>query len=152
MQAARRCLCLFGPVYIRDGGPPASCAVARNSTSFKPGQSGNPKGRGAGKRGKIYWLTEQAKQELAEKHDTMPLDFLLSVLRDDTIPLDMRIQSATAAAPYMHRRMPIAIDGGDPSKPIVFEASVLHGLSVADKMVLLSLFEKMALGPPAEGS
>jgi Family of unknown function (DUF5681) len=126
--------------------------VAKNSTSFKPGQSGNPKGRGAGKRGKIYWLTEQAKKELAEKHGTTPLDFLLSLVRDERVPLDMRLSAATAAAPYMHRKMPVAIDGGDPSQPIVFEASALQGLSVGDKMVLRSLFEKMALGPLAEGS
>jgi hypothetical protein len=119
---------------------------------FKPrgkpwpkGVSGNPKGCPKGiPRKKPASKRELRRQAIAASGLT-PLEFLLSVVRDAEVHMDYRINAAKAAAPYVHRKMPIAIDGGDPNKPIVFEASALQGLTVQEKMTLLSLFEKMAL-------
>jgi hypothetical protein len=38
----------------------------------------------------------------ASKPDLLPLDFLLGVMRDPSIPPDWRFKAAQAAAPYVH--------------------------------------------------
>jgi hypothetical protein len=109
------------------------------------GVSGNPKGCPKGiTRKKVASKRELRRQAIAASGLT-PLEFLLSVVRDVEVHIEYRIKAAHAAAAYCHRKMPIAIDGGDPNKPVVFEASALQGLTVQEKMTLLSLFEKMAL-------
>lgn len=123
---------------------PAKRGVGGNP-AWTAGKSGNPLGRPKGSKGLLSLLTEKERAKLAAKGIT-PLEFLLSVVRDSKAPMDMRVQAASCSAPYMHRKMPIAIEGGDPTKPVVFEVTALQGLSVADKMIMLSLFEKMALG------
>ena len=35
-------------------------------------------------------------------HNSSPLEFLLSVMRDETRPIDQRMQAAIGAAPYCH--------------------------------------------------
>lgn len=43
-----------------------------------------------------------------------PLDFMLSVLRDEDRTLDVRMDAAKAAAPYVHpKRAPVDSDGED---------------------------------------
>lgn len=39
-----------------------------------------------------------------------PLEFLLRVMVNESVPLFLRVQCATAAAPYVHKRMPAAIE------------------------------------------
>lgn len=114
---------------------------------FQPGVSGNPSGRpkngNSPKPSKRRSLFEARRQIIAQSGLT-PLEFLLSVVRDPECHMDYRIDAAKAASPYVHRKMPIAIEGGDPTKPIVFEASVLAVLAPSEKMMLLALMEKMA--------
>jgi hypothetical protein len=43
--------------------------------------------------------------EAAQKSGILPLDFLLSVMRDKNAPRDVRIEAAKAAAPYLHARL-----------------------------------------------
>jgi hypothetical protein len=62
--------------------------------------------------------------------------------------LHYRIKAAHAAASYCHRKMPIAIEGDDADKPLVFDASLLTGLTTREKRALLALFDKMALFTP----
>jgi len=38
-----------------------------------------------------------------------PLDYLISIYRDETVPRDERIDAAKSAAPYVHSKMPTAI-------------------------------------------
>jgi len=52
--------------------------------------------------------TVQRQQEVAESGLT-PLDYLLSIMRDEQAVIDMRIDAAKAAAPYIHPRL-AAID------------------------------------------
>ena len=52
---------------------------------------------------------------------TTPLDFMLSVLRDEKKPEAVRMDAAKAAAPYVHPRLANieATHKGDPENPIV---------------------------------
>ena len=68
---------------------------------FAPGVSGNPRGRPTGSRNKRSLANIQAAQSGGE----MPLDFLLATMRDQTLPLERRIDAAKACAPYLHPRL-----------------------------------------------
>jgi hypothetical protein len=47
-----------------------------------------------------------------------PLDYLLSVVRDENAPRDERIEAAKAAAPYCHAKLaPIQAPADDSPKP-----------------------------------
>ncbi len=52
--------------------------------------------------------TVQRQQEVAESGLT-PLEYLLSIMRDEQAVIDIRIDAAKAAAPYIHPRL-AAID------------------------------------------
>lgn len=115
-------------------------------TAFKPGQSGNPKGRPKGARGKVTMLTEKQRQALAERAGITPLEFLISVMRDPKASMDYKVEAAKIAAPYMHRKMPIAIEGGDPTKPIVtLDAAQLRNLKTTELQTLRELLGKIGL-------
>jgi hypothetical protein len=83
---------------------------------FRPGASGNPKGR---PRGSLNKRT-QTLLEAAEAGGEMPLDFLLRLMRDSHSPMARRLEAAKAAAPFLHPKLS-AIDAklssvaGDPS-------------------------------------
>lgn len=47
-----------------------------------------------------------------------PLDYMICTLVHPDSSKEDRQWAAQTAAPYMHRRMPLAVEGGDPSKPI----------------------------------
>ena len=66
---------------------------------FKPGASGNPRGR---PRGSLNKRT-QTLLEAAEAGGEMPLDFLLRLMRDPHSP--RRLEAAKAAAPFLHSKL-----------------------------------------------
>jgi hypothetical protein len=68
---------------------------------FKPGQSGNPNGRPQGSLNKFAVKTAQ---KVAESGMT-PIDYLVSVYRDETVNLRERVLAARAAAPYVHPKL-----------------------------------------------
>jgi len=91
---------------------------------WKKGQSGNPKGRPKGARNKLglaYMLRSMSRKmhrggagSRSLFDQLTPLQFMLEVLRNpDKYPFIARQWAAKEAAPYMHRKMPIAIEGGD---------------------------------------
>ena len=47
-----------------------------------------------------------------------PLDYLLSVMRDEELPRDERVDAAKAAAPYLHARLNATTISGDQDKPL----------------------------------
>ncbi len=53
-------------------------------------------------------------ETLLEKHQTVegeqPLECLVSIYQKKTNPLGMRLAAAGMAAPYVHRKMPVAIE------------------------------------------
>jgi len=68
---------------------------------FRPGRSGNPRGR---PRGSLNKRT-RALLEAAEAGGEMPLDFLLRLMRDPREPKSKRLEAAKAAAPFCHPKL-----------------------------------------------
>ena len=85
-----------------------------------------------------------------------PLDFFLAVMRKDArklaelgVPMKdctttNRMYAASAAMPYCHRKMPVAIDGGE-GKPL-FSPSALHSLPEEELKLLVSALNKAKHG------
>lgn len=61
-------------------------------------------------------MNETARKAAAEG-GIMPLEFMLAILRDDTVPREERMDAAKAAAPYVHAKLAsvehTGKDGGD---------------------------------------
>ena len=49
-------------------------------------------------------------QAQAAATGVLPLQFMLGVMRDVGQEIDIRLQAATAAAPYLHKKQPIGIE------------------------------------------
>jgi Family of unknown function (DUF5681) len=128
---------------------------AVNPGGFKPGVSGNPKGRAKGSKDKISRIAakrvlEAALRDAAGKtadkdaKTLTPLGFMENVLRTPSAyPFSARQWAAEHAAPYLHRKMPIAIEGGD--KPLVFlDAAKLASMPTSEVEKLVALLETVA--------
>lgn len=59
---------------------------------------------GGRKKGTPNKATITRQQEVAESGLT-PLDFMLSIMREETETQDIRLEAAKAAAPYVHPRL-----------------------------------------------
>jgi hypothetical protein len=63
------------------------------------------KREGAGRKpGSVMIKTAKIAQDLTDE-GTTPLEFLTAVMRDEDQPLDIRLNCAKAAMPYMHPRI-----------------------------------------------
>jgi hypothetical protein len=80
---------------------------------FRPGQSGNPFGRPRGARNK----RSLANIDGAQAGGLLPLDFLLSVMRDTKQLVERRLEAAKAAAPYLHSKLAPIENPDPPVKP-----------------------------------
>jgi len=69
-------------------------------------QKGHPKfgGRKPGSRNKLTLIEIEAARARVDMNMT-PVDYLLSVMRDPTAPVDRRDRAAAAVAPYVHPRL-----------------------------------------------
>jgi hypothetical protein len=75
----------------------------------------------------------------------LPLEFMMSTLNSVDLPWKCRAWAAKEAAPYLHRRMPIAIEGGDANRPLVFAtASQLQGLPTAQLEVAMQFLSRFS--------
>lgn len=72
--------------------------------------SGRPKGA-------VNKATAKAKAE-AEASGVMPLEFMLSVMRDPLAERAERLDMAKAAAPYVHARLTATTLRGDEDAPL----------------------------------
>jgi hypothetical protein len=80
---------------------------------FKPGVSGNARGRPKGARNR----RTRTLIEAAEAGGDMPLDFLLKLMRDPKESKNRRLEAAKAAAPFLHARLcPVEQKTVDPQK------------------------------------
>lgn len=83
-----------------------------------PRPAGMPKSGGR-KKGIPNKASIQRAREIAESGLT-PLDYMISVLRDASLPLDKRLQAAKDAAPYVHPKLASVEHRGDAENPIAF--------------------------------
>jgi hypothetical protein len=87
------------------------------ATRWKKGQTGNPAGKPKGALTKVGKMTLAERQKLVEENDWLtPLRFLMSVMVCEENPLDVRMDAAKAALPYIHRKMPQAVELHDPEQ------------------------------------
>jgi hypothetical protein len=86
-----------------DSGSKKSKRVGR----WKKGQSGNPHGKPKGTISRFSIKQYEAELATGQK---LPLQFMLDLMRDTKQEMQLRLSAATAAAPYLHRKMPIGIE------------------------------------------
>lgn len=78
---------------------------------------GGPR-QGAGRKpGASTKLNEQARKQAAEG-GLMPLDYMLSILRDEDMAPDARMDAAKAAAPYVHAKLASVEHKGEDGGPL----------------------------------
>lgn len=76
--------------------------------------------------------------------DLSPLDLFLAILRDHTAPIMLRVEAARSAAPYVHKKMPTIIEGGE--RPLLeVTTEELRGLSRQEITQFKLLLEKMGV-------
>lgn len=114
---------------------------------FVKGQSGNPAGKPKGAKSRVSKLQEVALLKVLAGHKD-PLGFLLATMAQDTVPLGVRIDCAKAAAPYIHKKQPIAIENSDKGPFRIFDAAKLAGMSEKEITNLMALIAKAA---PVDG-
>lgn len=112
-------------------------AKAANAKSNAP-RSVLPKGQ---KR-----ITQEERDRLMDEYDMSPLEFLLYVINNRNVEMKSRIEAAKAAAPFVHRKMPQAVEVEDKMahvRTIVVAPEQVQDESSWNTMV------KDALPPPA---
>ncbi len=79
-------------------------------------------------------MPKTAKREAAIDTDIArisPLEFLLSVMRDESQPIELRVEAAKAAAPHVHETHSITLHKGDTDAPIVVQLDNRAGTDAA---------------------
>lgn len=76
-----------------------------------------------------------------------PMDLLLAVIRDFTLPVQVRMDAARSALPYTNQKKPIAIESTD--KPFVITAEELKGMSKAELVAMKMLLAKIGVAVDA---
>ena len=79
------------------------------------------KREGAGRKPGVPNKRTQEKTEEIESSGLTPLDFMLSVLRDDDADPKDRMWAAEKAAPYVHAKLASVEHKGEDGGPIVFK-------------------------------
>lgn len=105
------------------------------------GKSGNPAGKPKGTKNRVTLLREAALAKLLAGHKD-PLGFMLGIMVSDKADLATRIDCAKAAAPYVHKRQPIAIENSDKGPFQIFDAAKLGGMSETEIKALMVLIQK----------
>lgn len=83
--------------------------------------AGRPKGlpkTGGRKKGTRNKATAEKAAEIAASGLT-PLDYMLSVMRDETVPRPERVDAANKAAPYIHPKLASIEHTGEDGGPLI---------------------------------
>ena len=88
------------------------------STENNHGGKREGAGRRIGSKSKKPW---KGMQELAEKHNTSPLDYMLGVLNNPMSSPDKKLYAAEKAAPYIHPRLASSTSRIGTDEPIEFK-------------------------------
>jgi hypothetical protein len=90
---------------------------------------------GGRKKGTLNKSTEQRQKTAAELLvlGISPLEFLLSVMRDETVERDARMEAAKSAAPYMHPRLASTEISGKDDGQVQHIIEIVQFSDVADK-------------------
>lgn len=113
----------------------------------------NPEGRPKGSPNRKSILTNEQRKKLAEMTDGItPLYLLISIARDEDEAMDTRIEAAKVAAPYLHKKMPIAIEGGDPNRPLNLDIRGLQNLGTSELSQLKTLLIKAGVQSGKDGA
>jgi hypothetical protein len=113
-------------------------------TFSKANQPKNKGGRPKGAKARSNKLTDDQRKSLAlAAGGITPLEFACSVIRDPKATMRDKQWACGTLMPYMHRKLPIAIEGGDPSKPIsILDIGQLKDLSNKEIQTFMKLIEK----------
>ena len=84
---------------------PAGKHKSRGNPAWKKGVVTNPKGRPKGAKNKMPSMLRMAIES-----GELPLAFMLRMMRSRKNSLEFRLQAASSAAPYVHRKMPIGVE------------------------------------------
>lgn len=114
---------------------------------FKPGESGNPYGRP--KKAETNIAIKAIVRKQVQDYPLLPLDFFLANLNNPKNSRTFRHDCAKAAAPYVHRKMPIGIDNGSGGPVSFISPEQLALLPSADLLALEAILAKVAsIGQP----
>lgn len=89
------------------------------------------KRQGAGRKKGSRNKASAAREAAVAASGLTPLDLMLSLMRDETQPLAVRIEIARAAAPYVHPRFAAIEHAGKSGRPIehVIRAVIVRGVA-----------------------
>ena len=73
---------------------------------------------GAGRKAGTLSRTTREQREAIKASGLTPLDYMLSVLRNEASPPDARMDAAKNAAPYVHARLAAVEHSGEDGNPI----------------------------------
>jgi hypothetical protein len=113
-------------------------ATTKDAPSARPKNKG---GRPKGSKNKRTLVSEALLAKSMARYTT-PLNFLLGSMTNDKMPMAIRIDCAKAAAPYVHKRQPIAIENSDKGPFRIFDAAKMGGMSEQELLALKTLVEK----------
>lgn len=81
---------------------------------------GGPRPGAGRKQGGANKIDAEARKKAVESGLT-PLEYMLSILRDETVERQDRMDAAKAAAPYVHAKLASVEHKGDGGGPMVLE-------------------------------
>jgi hypothetical protein len=62
------------------------------------------------KKGAKYRFNRELAERLKATGEVTPLDVMLAMMKDPDLPPEVRVRAAKGAAPYCHKRLPIALE------------------------------------------
>jgi hypothetical protein len=99
--------------------------MAKSSASFTPETAPRVGGK-PGRKRKTTLIRTNAEL-LAKQQGVTPLEFYAGIYNDESIPLKIRKDCADSAAPYLHRKMPQAVEMSGSLKIVSTFADAVKG-------------------------